>query len=263
VINTRSGETAEIILLGKALVERGIPFVAITNEPDSTLARLATYVIRCESHKDDLVSINIVTAMMTTTLILSAAVLGQMDAVRDEIDSLPEKIEETIRKADHSADEIWQLFKDVRPIHLLYRGSMKGAAFCGRLVLEEVARMPSTVIEAAEFRQGPNEVVDDRFGAIILSPGGRPGSLNWSLANDILLSGGRVLFIGNPASEADSFIKTFPLNELSDSLLPILGVVPVQVLAYKLAMGQGYTPGEVRYISKVIMAEEGIPNEIS
>ena len=253
VLNTRSGETAEIVRLAHALVERGIPFVTITNEPESTAARLATHILWTNTHKDDLVSINVVTGMMTATLVLGAAVLEGSEARRDSLESLPDQMDSILAESIQRGDEICRMFAKFRPIHLLYRGALKGAAYNARLVLEEAARTPGVPVEAAEFRQGPNEVVDERFGALVFVPNGQPGSLTRSLVTDVRRSGGRALTIGQ---SSDISIANVP-----DELLSILAVIPAQILAYKLAEAQGYEPGTTRYITKVITAEEGIPNE--
>jgi fructoselysine-6-P-deglycase FrlB-like protein len=52
----------------------------------------------------------------------------------------------------------------------------------------------------------------------------------------------------------------FAIPNVPDELISVLAVVPAQVLAYKLAEAQGYQPGTTRYITKVILAEQGIPN---
>lgn len=262
VINSRSGETIEVVKLAAALKQEGIPFVLLTNEPDSTTARLATYVVWANTHKDDLVSINVVTSMMTATLLLAAAVVGELDAIRPDVDRLVLTLGEVVGRAGQAAGEIYALMKDIRPIYLLYRGHSKGAANCGRLVMEEVSRRPGIAMEAAEFRQGPNEVIDEQFGAAVFVGMGKQGDLNRALRADILRSGGRVLTIG----EVEGLVPAekevlFPITGLPDCLRPVCEVVPLQFLAYSLAQGQGYAPGEVRYISKVILTEEGIPNQ--
>jgi glucosamine--fructose-6-phosphate aminotransferase (isomerizing) len=260
VINSRSGETIEVVRLGQALVENGIPFTLITNEPDSSLARMAARIIWAHSRADELVSINIVTAMMLTTLLLAAAVVNELDAWAPDVRRLPLAMEEVIQRAGNQAEAIGAYFKDTRPVYLLYRGVMKGAAYNGRLVLEEVSRTPGIAMEAGDFRQGPNEVVDERFGALVFLPLGRQGSLNLSLGQDILDSGGKVMLVGNSHAGVEGALN-FPIAGFPDELLTLLAVVPTQVLAYKLAESQGYAPGDVRYISKVIMTEEGIPNQ--
>jgi glucosamine--fructose-6-phosphate aminotransferase (isomerizing) len=262
VINSRSGETAEIVRLARALVEGGIPFVAVTNEPGSTLAKIATHVVWSDTHKDDLVSINVVTGMMTTMLALASAVVGQLDALQPDLERLAGALGGVVEQAMGAAGEMLALFAGMRPVYLLYRGHSRGAAYCGRLVLEEVARTPAVALEAAEFRQGPNEVVDDRFAAVIFVPGGRSGELNLALARDLAGSGGRVMLVGNVTGAAsDARRLAFPLPAFPEALRPVLEVVPIQALAYRLAEAQGYSPGEVRYISKVIRSEEGIPKE--
>ncbi|MBI4928968.1 MAG: SIS domain-containing protein, partial [Anaerolineae bacterium] len=142
VINSRSGETAEVVKLGQALAEAGIPFVAITNEKDSSLARLAEQVVWVDTHKDDLVSINVVTGMMTATLALCAAQAGTLDALRPELERLPDGMVRCVAQAGEAAQSMAALFTGVRPIYLLYRGPSRGAAYCGRLALEEIARTP-------------------------------------------------------------------------------------------------------------------------
>ena len=261
VINSRSGETIEVVKLCQALKAENTPFVLITNEPESTAARLATHIIWTNTRKDLLVSINVVTAMMTATLVTAAAAVGKMDAVRPQLDHLLDQFASIVERASLRAQEIADFFDSIRPIYLLSRGCTSGAAFCGRLVLEEVARYPSVALDAAEFRQGPNEVVDERFGCILFLLSGFQGQLSQSLSQDIQKSGGKVLTVGHCAAASGPQELQFPIVGIDDFLLPVASVVPVQVLAYKLAEKQGYQPGDVRYISKVITSEQGIPNQ--
>jgi glucosamine--fructose-6-phosphate aminotransferase (isomerizing) len=262
VINSRSGETAEIVRLGQALVERGIPFAAVTNAPESTLAKMASHLVWTSTHQDDLVSINVVTGMEAAMLALAGAVIGQLDALKPDLERLPGVLDEVIEQALGAGEDMLALFAGVRPVYLLYRGHSRGAAYCGRLVLEEVARTPAVALEAAEFRQGPNEVVDERFAAVIFVPEGRQGELNLALARDLVDSGGRVMLVGHVSGiQSRARLLAFPLPAFPAALRPILEIVPVQALAYRLAEAQGYSPGEVRYISKVIRSEEGIPKQ--
>ncbi|MBE0698960.1 MAG: SIS domain-containing protein [Anaerolineaceae bacterium] len=265
VINTRSGETVEVVKLGKALVESKIPFVAVTNEPESTLAKMAKHVIWAKTRKDELVSINVVSGMMTATLVLAAAILGELETRKDEFAAMAAEMRGVVKQSRQRAGEMLDLFAGIRPIYLLYRAQMSGAAFCGRLVLEEVSRSPAIAMEAAEFRQGPNEVVDEEFGAVVFVPEGKQGELNLALGNDILRSGGRVMLVGNISKNAldgaGGRSLVFPIPEVSGALQSVLAVVPLQLLAFERATAKGLEPGQVRYISKVILSEEGIPNQ--
>ncbi len=263
VINSRSGETIEVVKLARALRETGIPFLALTNEPYSTLAGLAERIVWTDTRKDDLVSINVVTGMMTASLLLGAALCGELDALRPAFESLPALMGDLVAEAGRRTGELEDLLGDVRPVYLLYRGASQGSASCGRLVLEEVARASGIAMEAAEFRQGPNEVVDERFGAVVFVPSSTQGQLNRALAGDILRSGGRVLTVGDvPPGSLGPRHLAFPIPALHVFLRPVLDVVPLQLLAYRLAQKKGYEPGTTLYLTKVILSEEGIPNQV-
>jgi glucosamine--fructose-6-phosphate aminotransferase (isomerizing) len=261
IVNSRSGATVEIVKVTQALGEMGVPIVALTNEPDSTLAQYARHVIWSDTHKDDLVSINVVTGMMLATVVLAAAAVGQMDQIRPHVERLPRLMEDVIERAWQKADNLTSIFEQTRPIYLLARGASKGAAYCGRLVLEEVARWPAVALEAAEFRQGPIEVVDERFGVLIFAgaENEKQSELNRSLATSIADQQAEVLLVGAEEAGSSKNVHAFPLPSIPDYLRPVLEVIPAQVLAYKLAEKQGYPPGETRYITKVITTEQGIP----
>jgi glucosamine--fructose-6-phosphate aminotransferase (isomerizing) len=257
VLNTRSGQTVELVKLAEALANAGIPFVAITNEPASPVARLATHIVWSNTRKDDLVSINVVTAMMATTLLLAAESLGQADALRPDFEALADGLADAVRRASQEADALADRFAPIRPIHLLYRGASQGAAYCGRLVLEEVGRHPGAPFEMSDFRQGPIEVADERFGAVVFAPEGELGGLSLGLAGQLAAVGGRIMAVGSATGLAacPPGIHRFPVASLSAPLRPVLEVIPLQLLAYTLAARQGYTPGTVRFISKVITSE--------
>jgi len=264
VINSRSGETAEVVKLARALKQRGIPFIALTNSRESTLARLATHLVWSASRADDLVSIKIVSGMMLATLVLAAEILGQTDSFVASLRTLLEEFRGTVASAAARPEEFASLFENVQPIYLLYRDVSKGSAQCGRLVLEEVARRPAVAMEAGEFRQGAIEVLDEKFGAIVSVPPGELGALNLSLVNGILKAGGCVLVLGERCDlKTDSRAANFPLPVVPLHIRPLLEIIPVQVLAYKLAERQGYSPGTVRRLSKVIASEGGIPHNSS
>jgi glutamine---fructose-6-phosphate transaminase (isomerizing) len=255
VINSRSGETAEIVKLGERLEAASIPFLAVTNEPQSTLAQMTDHILWANTRRDTLVSINVVTGMMLTTLVWAAAVKGELDQVRPDLEDLPAAVELTVEHALCLADQVADCLSACKPIYLLARGASQGAALCGRLVLEEVARQPAVALEAAEFRQGPNEVIDEEFGALVFIGRGETSVLTRSLAREIHRYGGTAIAVGTESDIRGLPGMLFPLPVVPEAFSPLLEVIPVQGLAYTLAARQGFEPGTVRYITKIIMAE--------
>jgi glucosamine--fructose-6-phosphate aminotransferase (isomerizing) len=262
VLNTRSGKTVEQVKLAERLVAADLPFVTITNEPESPVAQMATHVVWTNTRKDDLVSINIVTAMMTATLLLVAEVVGETEGLQPTLAAIGDRMDETVAHATARADELAEPFAPIRPVYLLHRGLSKGAACCGRLVLEEVARTPGVTLEVGEFRQGPVEVVDDRFGAVVFVPDGEVGDLTRTFIRSVRSGEGHVLAVGfaEDLQTLGEDTSVFSIPPVPAILRPVFEVVPTQLLAYKLAEYQGYEPGTVRYLPKVITSETAIPN---
>jgi glucosamine--fructose-6-phosphate aminotransferase (isomerizing) len=100
-------------------------------------------------------------------------------------------------------------------------------------------------------------VADDRFGAVVFVPEGELGRLSLGLAGQLAAAGGKILAVGSAARLAACPVGVyrFPVAPLPAPLRPVLEVVPLQLLAYTLAARQGYTPGTVRFIAKVITSE--------
>jgi glucosamine--fructose-6-phosphate aminotransferase (isomerizing) len=193
--------------------------------------------------------------MMLTTLVWAASVRGELVRMSAALETLPDLMSLTIEHTIQMADRMAETISGSRPIYLLARGASQGATLCGRLVLEEVARQPAVALEAAEFRQGPNEVVDEHFGAILLLGNGKTVPLNRSLGLEIQRHGGKVITVGVEDDIKNLPGMTFSLPGMAEPFMPILEVVPIQGLAYKLAESRGFTPGLVRYITKIIREE--------
>jgi glucosamine--fructose-6-phosphate aminotransferase (isomerizing) len=266
VINSRSGATVEVVRLAQDLVAAGIPYLAITNDPTSPLAQGAACLIDCRSRADDLVSINIVSAMLAITGLWAAEALGQLSQLRPALARLPEALSQAVQSASAQAEALAEAFAGLRAIYLLYRGAAAGAAWCGRLVLEEVARTPAVACEMADFRQGAIEVLDASIGVVLFIPQGQLRQLSLRLARQLLAAGATVLAIGRAADlvplQGRALLFALPPAEPEPPavLLPLLQLVPLQLLAYALAARQGYRPGVTRYLPKVITSEENIPN---
>ena len=115
VICSRSGETAEIVALARRLNNMGIPYiVALTNEPESTLAHTASHIVWTDTRKDDLVSINVVTGMMAGALALAAAALGEADTLRPDLKGAAAQMPAVIERAAADTPEIMALLEPAR-----------------------------------------------------------------------------------------------------------------------------------------------------
>lgn len=258
VLNTRSGETIDLIKLAEMAREARIPTVAVTNEPSSTVGRMTDICIPTHSRWDELVVLSAYGGMLATELILASYVAGKPGQMLTDLHAAANEMQTVFDRALESREKARDNFGTGSPIYLLGRGASFASALAGTLVLQEMARQSAIPIAAGLFRQGPIEVLDDRFMAFVFEGAGEVSPLNLSLAREIVKTGGQVYWIGN-ASLAGALNLHLP--KLSAYALPLLEIIPIHLLAFDLAEKQGYQPGTVRYIQKVITSESGLPNQ--
>ena len=258
VLNTRSGETAELIRAAEMARSQGVATIAVTNEVTSTTARLADVCIPTHSRWDDLVVISAYGGMLATELALAGQMVGEQEAMLSGLHTASRSAGDVLAACIEKRQELAALFAHSRPVYLLGRGASAASTHGGALVIEEMSRRPCTPMAAGLFRQGPVEVVDESFRAIMFEGGGSPARLNKILAEELIKKGAGLAWVG--ASRVEGALN-ITLPELPWYILPLLEIIPCHVLAYDLARMAGIEPGSVRYIQKVITGEEGLPNQ--
>jgi len=255
VLNTRSGETAELIRAAQIAKQAGIATVAVTNEPNSQVAKLANVCIPTFSRWDQLVVISAYGGMLITELLFSSVILGRLYEMLEELQSIPFAIEKVLHDVIAKREMLCEFIGESCPIYLLGRGASLASAYEGALVIEETSRRPVVPMASGLFRQGPIEVADKRFRAIIFEGGQETQRLSHRLVEDLITRGCGIVWVGNhPVRGAFNIV----IPELAGYLLPTVEILPCQVLAHDLAVRAGIRPGCVRYIEKVITSEEGI-----
>ncbi|HTP01521.1 MAG TPA: SIS domain-containing protein [Anaerolineales bacterium] len=258
VLNTRSGETVELIKLAKMARKSGIPTIAVTNEPESTVGRMVDVCIPTYSRWDELVVLSAYGGMAATELILASHVAGEQEAMFADLRAAMRQMQPVFSRALENRDRASVMFELGRPIYLLGRGASYASTLTGTLVLEEMARQHAIPMSGGLFRQGPIEVVDDGFRAILFEGAGETALLMQSLGRDLIASGAQVYWIGS--TELHNALN-LNVPSLPAHVLPLLEAIPLHMLAFDLAQKQGYEPGTVRYIQKVITTETGLPNQ--
>jgi glucosamine--fructose-6-phosphate aminotransferase (isomerizing) len=195
--------------------------------------------------------------MLATELVLASHIVGKLDAMLVELKATADQTQTVLDSAIEMRQKVAALFGSSSPLYLLGRGASIASTLGGELVLEEMARQVTVAMAAGLFRQGPIEVVDEHFHAVVFGGSGEPARLNENLAKELLALKAAVLWIGPTRLQGALNLQ---LPEIPDYLLPFLEILPIHILAYDLAQMKGFQPGSVRYIQRVITNEMGIPN---
>jgi glutamine---fructose-6-phosphate transaminase (isomerizing) len=258
VLNTRSGETAELIRLNDLARHNHIPTIAVTNEPGSSVGQSAGVCIPTYSRWDELVVVSAFLGMVATELFLAGMAAGEFEQMAADLQKTAELLPGFLEQVLSQRLEILEALHDSRSLYLLGRGPSLASAISGALVIQETSRRDALALPTGMFRQGPIEAIGPHFRTMMFEGGGETARLNHRLAEELLQQGSKVVWVGSThLPQAVNIL----VPELPEHILPLLEIIPTQVLAYDLAIHDGIVPGEVQHIQRVITSEHGIMSQ--
>jgi len=180
-----------------------------------------------------------------------------------DLTELPHKIENILEKAKHIEDISKSLFRQ-RDFLFLARGIHFPIALEGALKLKELSYIHAEGYPAGEMKHGPNALIDENLPVVFLAafdPESEPSHQRYEKVlnnmKEVKSRDGIILAIGNEgdndlSESADHCIPISPTNEL---LLPILEVIPLQLLAYYCAIRRGCDIDQPRNLAKSVTVE--------
>lgn len=270
---TQSGETADTIAAQREAVRRGAKTVAISNVAGSTIAREASAALETHAGPETAVPATKSFTSQLTVLYLFALFLAEKRGALTEeetrrhlgsLTAIPGAIEKSLATWDAQAAQFAGELRALKTFLFLGRGVHYAIAREGALKLKEVSYVQAEGMPAGELRHGPNALVDERLGVVILATrdAGDPDSvLRYQKTLAILeyaeRRGARSMVI---AREGDREIAALsprvifvpPAPEL---LLPIPEVVPLQLFAYHFAVLNGADVDNPRNLVKAVINE--------
>ena len=177
--------------------------------------------------------------------------------------AIPKKIE-TVLNVDFACRELSERFDRSRDFLFLGRGVHYAAALDGALKLKEVSYIHAEGYPAGEMKHGPNALIDDSLPVVILvcrDPNDPESVLRYekTLSNlrEVKARSGRVIAL---AAEDDADVResadyVLPIPPAPELLLPILEIVPLQLLAYHIAVRRGLDVDKPRNLAKAVLVE--------
>ncbi|PYM20625.1 MAG: glutamine--fructose-6-phosphate transaminase (isomerizing) [Candidatus Rokuibacteriota bacterium] len=262
---SQSGETADTIGAVKAARAKGCPILAITNVVGSALAREATGVLYMHAGPEiGVASTKAFCTMIVATYLLSLWLGRHRDAmtaedVRKRIHDLVEvpRLVETVLGQDARIAVLAREISDARDVLYLGRGLQYPIALEGALKLKEISYIHAEGYAGGEMKHGPIALIADRLPVVALVP--RDSSYERMLGNieEVRARDGLIVAVAHPddkrvAAKADHVIEVPPAAEL---LLPIVTTIPLQLLAYHVAVRRGCDVDQPRNLAKSVTVE--------
>jgi glutamine---fructose-6-phosphate transaminase (isomerizing) len=270
---TQSGETADTLAAQREMIALGSKTVAICNVVDAMVAREAHGAIYTHAGPEIGVASTKAFTSQLTALFLLALKLGQLRGRLDtersialigELSRIPGKIEETLRSCTDQCEHLAKEFSTARDFLYLGRGIHFPIALEGALKLKEISYIHAEGYPAGEMKHGPNALIDETLPVVVLvtRDDSDPASklrYEKTLSNiqEVTARSGRVIAV---ATEGDTTIGNLaehviyipPAFEL---LSPLIEIVPLQLLAYYIAVRRGCDVDQPRNLAKSVTVE--------
>jgi len=245
---SQSGRSAETVRLLE-LLPAGVTLIGITNTPGSPLAARADEVVLTQAGAEASVSCKTYLTALAALSWLGDALLGG-EAELPALQGAPEAMALYLEPWQAHVAVLKEAFQGVRQLYLVGRGPSLATVGTGGLIIKESAHFPAEGLSSASFRHGPFEMVGSETFVVVFAGPQRTLDLNRRLAADVLQAGGRGALCGPGESEGP-----FALPAVPAPALPILEMLPPQMISLALAEMKGIVPGSFGLGHKVTTVE--------
>ncbi len=270
---TQSGETADTLAAQQELIRKGSKTLAICNVVGAAITRAAEGTITTNAGPEiGVASTKAFTAQLTALFVFALYLAQQRGTVTPdeslhlvtELSRIPGKLEELLRTVDAQCCDLAKSFSTARDFLFLGRGIHYPIALEGALKLKEISYIHAEGYPAGEMKHGPNALIDETLPVVCIAtkdPNDPSSVLKYekTLSNiqEVTARSGRVIAI---AVEGDEHIgqlveHVIHIPAAHELLLPILEVVPLQLLAYHIAVRRGCDVDQPRNLAKSVTVE--------
>jgi glutamine---fructose-6-phosphate transaminase (isomerizing) len=263
---TQSGETADTLAAMRLARDGGAKVLALTNVMGSQATRDADAVLYTRAGLEMGVAATKTFVSQVACMYLLGLWLAQdrgglaPDRIRElisELKSLPARLQETIPAVDRQVGEIAESARDGR--FFLYLGRNIGLPVCleGALKMKEITYIPSDAYAAGEMKHGPIALLDTSTPVICVAT--ESPILDKMLSNiaEVRARGADVIAVATAGSEAVAEVadETIFVPRTDWVLQPIVAIVPLQLLAYRVARARGLNVDQPRNLAKTVTVE--------
>ncbi|MDQ3908025.1 MAG: glutamine--fructose-6-phosphate transaminase (isomerizing) [Acidobacteriota bacterium] len=272
VVISQSGETADTIAALRCAKDEGARVLSICNVQGSMITRESDGTILTHAGPEIGVASTKAFTSQMIALYLFALYLGRLRGALDEDEAkfhaqqlaeLPVKIEHLLSESD-SIEELAREFHRSTDFLYLGRGINFPVALEGALKLKEISYIHAEGYPAGEMKHGPNALIDERLPVVVINTreeGNKASELRYEKTHsnivEVKAREGVVIGVLNEGDEMSRSVcdRVIEVPEASDLLSPILSIIPLQLLAYHIAVRRGCDVDQPRNLAKSVTVE--------
>ena len=261
---SQSGETADTLAALKEAKSRGALALGICNVVGSTIARESMSGVYIHAGPEiGVASTKAFTAQLVVLALITLLIskrkglkLSEGKKIAEALNEIPSKIEE-ILKLNDEIERLAEEFKDSPNFLYLGRGYNFPAALEGALKLKEISYIHAEGYPAAEMKHGPIALIDENMPVVFIAPKDSTYEKILSNIQEVRARGGRIIAVAdNGDGEVDKLVDyTIKIPRTIEMLTPILTSIPLQLLAYHIAVKKGLDVDQPRNLAKSVTVE--------
>ena len=260
---SQSGETADTIAALKLSKSKGATTLAISNVIGSSITREADYCIythagpeiavaSTKAYTSQVVLLNILAIYFAEILETTSEL--QLKNIKDEILTLPSKIEESLKCANRIKNFAKNIYQE-KDVFFLGRGVDYNTALEGSLKLKEISYIHSEAYAAGELKHGPIALVENGITVISIITDKNLVEKTISNIQEVITRGAKTLVITNKELPTNSFDTVITVPDTNCLLSSILAIVPLQLLSYYISKEKGLDVDKPRNLAKSVTVE--------
>ncbi len=263
---SQSGETADTLAALRYARSQAQHIVAIVNQPESSIAREADVVLPTLAGPEiGVASTKAFTTQLAVLAALTVALARARGAIGHDqearlagfLSEIPSRAAEVLNH-DERIREIAATIAEARDVLYLGRGSAFPLALEGALKLKEISYIHAEGYAAGEMKHGPIALIDEAVPVIVLAPNDDLFEKTLANVEEVMARGGRVVMISDAAGVArlgDRLAFGIAVPSCDPFVAPLLYAIPIQLLAYHVAVLKGTDVDQPRNLAKSVTVE--------
>jgi glucosamine--fructose-6-phosphate aminotransferase (isomerizing) len=262
---SQSGETADTMAAIELAKEKGATIFGICNVVGASIPRTTHAGVYTHAGPEiGVASTKAFTAQVSVLTLIAFYIAQQRGTITrsklieylTELDGIPELVERALKANDH-IKMIADKFKDTKNCLFLGRGSSFPVALEGALKLKEISYIHAEGYPAAEMKHGPIALIDDEMPVVVIAT--KHSSYEKVISNiqEVKARGGHIIAI---VTEGDTEVKSMAdyvieIPTTAEPFVPLLATIPLQLLAYHIAVMRGCNVDQPRNLAKSVTVE--------
>lgn len=266
VFVSQSGETADTLGALAAAQDAGAHTLAITNVAESSMARAADDTLTTLAGPEIGVAATKTFTCQLAALVCLAMAIGRARGFLDEereqslvkaLTEVPSRINDVLHREDRLI-ALAEGIAQARNVLYIGRGMSHPLAMEGALKLKEISYIHAEGYAAGELKHGPIALIDSAMPVIVVAPRDALFAKTLSNMEEVLARGGRILLFTDARGAEEAAgpgVESFVMPEIHPLAAPLLYAVPIQLIAYHVALLKGTDVDQPRNLAKSVTVE--------